>query len=95
MKKPRLLSYFAARAASDRTTDEEELVFHCERREVRLKGRGLARFHDVVIPLLDGQRTRGFGETVRDYLQQELIQHPDAEREAILARADGLLKEME
>jgi exonuclease SbcD len=43
----------------------------------------------------DTPRTRGFAETVRDYLQQELIHHPDADRGAILALADGLLKEME
>jgi exonuclease SbcD len=44
---------------------------------------------------LDGQRTKGFAETVREYLQQELIQHPDTEREAILAIAEGLLKDFE
>jgi exonuclease SbcD len=43
----------------------------------------------------DGPRGKGFAETVRDYLSQELVQHPDAEREAILAIADGLLKDME
>jgi exonuclease SbcD len=43
----------------------------------------------------DGLRTKGFGETVREYLQQELIQHPDAERDAILHIADGLLKDFE
>ena len=40
-----------------------------------------------------GQR-ESFGETVRDYLRQELIQHAEAERDAILAIADGLLKEI-
>lgn len=44
---------------------------------------------------LDGPRTKGFGETVREYLQQELVQHPDGEREAILALADELLKDFE
>jgi exonuclease SbcD len=43
----------------------------------------------------DGPRTKGFGETVRDYLGQELIQHPEADRDAILKLADELLKEME
>ena len=43
----------------------------------------------------DGPRGKGFAETVRDYLSQELVQHPDAEREAILAIADGLLKDFE
>lgn len=44
---------------------------------------------------LDGLRTKGFAETVREYLHQELIQHPDADREAILGLADELLKENE
>lgn len=36
---------------------------------------------------------KGFAETVRDYLGQELIQHDEAERDAILKLADGLLKD--
>lgn len=44
---------------------------------------------------LEMQRTKGFGETVRDYLGEELIQHPEADRDAILKIADELLKEME
>lgn len=43
----------------------------------------------------EGAAGKGFGETVREYLSQELIQHDQAEREAILKIADGLLKEME
>ena len=43
----------------------------------------------------EGLRAKGFGETVREYLGQELIQHPEAERDAIVALADGLLKDME
>ncbi|QJW96243.1 metallophosphoesterase family protein [Frigoriglobus tundricola] len=42
-----------------------------------------------------GGTGKGFGETVRDYLGQELIQHDEVERDAILKIADGLLKEME
>ena len=38
---------------------------------------------------------KGFGETVRDYLSQELIQHDQSEREAILKITDELLKELE
>ena len=40
-------------------------------------------------------RTKGFQETVREYLDQELIQHDDADRESILAIADELLKDMD
>lgn len=47
------------------------------------------------LALLDGPRNRGFAETVRDYLGQELIQHPAAERAAVLGLADELLKEFE
>lgn len=43
----------------------------------------------------EGVTGKGFGETVRDYLSQELIQHDQAEREAILKIADDLLKDME
>lgn len=42
-----------------------------------------------------GAPGKSFGETVRDYLGQELIQHDPAERDAILAIADELLKDME
>lgn len=37
--------------------------------------------------------TKSFEQTVRDYLGQELTNHPEAFREAVLARAEGLLKE--
>jgi DNA repair protein SbcD/Mre11 len=43
----------------------------------------------------EGGLNKSFGETVRDYLSQELIQHDTTERQAILNIADGLLKEME
>jgi exonuclease SbcD len=43
----------------------------------------------------DAGPARGFGETVRDYLAQELTNHAEAERESILALADELLKEFE
>ncbi len=43
----------------------------------------------------EGVGSKSFGETVRDYLGQELIQHDENERQAILNIADGLLKGME
>jgi len=43
----------------------------------------------------EGPGGKGFGETVREYLSQELIQHDQTEREAILKIASELLKEME
>ncbi|HXD86969.1 MAG TPA: exonuclease SbcCD subunit D [Urbifossiella sp.] len=39
----------------------------------------------------DDPRSQGFRETVREYLEQELIQHGDADRDAILAIADELM----
>ena len=36
-----------------------------------------------------------FQNTVRDYLQTELMNHPDEEREALLRLAEGLLLEEE
>jgi exonuclease SbcD len=38
-------------------------------------------------------RGRSFEDTVRDYLRAELVNHPDAERDAVLARAEELMKE--
>ena len=43
----------------------------------------------------DDPRTKGFQETVREYLDRELIQHDDADRESILAIAYELLKNMD
>ncbi len=39
-------------------------------------------------------RSRGFEETVRDYLRLELTNYSDAERDEILARAEALLNEV-
>jgi exonuclease SbcD len=46
-------------------------------------------------PLTIGEAPRGksFEDTVRDYLKAELVNHDDAEREAVLARAEELLRE--
>jgi hypothetical protein len=46
-------------------------------------------------PLTIGEAPRGksFEDTVRDYLKAELVNHADAEREAVLARAEQLLRE--
>jgi exonuclease SbcD len=38
---------------------------------------------------------RSFEDTVRDYLRQELINYPDADREAVLTRAEALIKEVD
>lgn len=40
-------------------------------------------------------RTKSFAETVRDYLRQELTNHADEDREALLAIADGLIEQCE
>ncbi len=48
-------------------------------------------------PLTLGEAPRGksFEETVRDYLKQELTNHPESDRDAILALAETLLKEVQ
>ena len=43
----------------------------------------------------EAERSKSFAQIVRDYLNDELIQHTDAEREAILALADELIAEVE
>jgi DNA repair protein SbcD/Mre11 len=43
----------------------------------------------------DDGTTRSFAETVREYLTTELVQHPEGERDAILAIAEGLMKELD
>ena len=40
-------------------------------------------------------RGRSFEETVRDYLNQELTNHDDARREAVLGLAEELMKEVQ
>jgi hypothetical protein len=40
-------------------------------------------------------RTKSFEDTVRDYLTQELTNHPEALRDAVLARAEALMREVQ
>ena len=40
-------------------------------------------------------RTKSFEDTVRDYLAQELTNHDEEQRVAVLARAEDLLKEVQ
>lgn len=40
-------------------------------------------------------RSRSFAETVRDYLDQELIQHTEEDRDTLLRLADELIQELE
>ena len=49
------------------------------------------RLIDGTLAEPEADRTKGFAETVREYLGQELIQYPDADRDAILALAEDLL----
>jgi DNA repair protein SbcD/Mre11 len=43
----------------------------------------------------DGPVTLSFEETVRSYLRQELVNHPDAFRDAVLARVEALIREVQ
>ena len=47
------------------------------------------------LTVADPGRGKGFEETVRDYLRQELCNHADDERAEVLALAEGLLKEVQ
>jgi exonuclease SbcD len=40
-------------------------------------------------------RTKSFEDTVREYLRQELTNHPEATRDAVLARAEALMREVQ
>ena len=42
----------------------------------------------------EAARTKGFEDTVRDYLSQELMNHPEDIRNDVLARAEALLREV-
>jgi exonuclease SbcD len=43
----------------------------------------------------EANRAKSFEETVRDYLRQELTNHPEAERDALLAGAEALMREVQ
>ncbi|MFO0809607.1 MAG: exonuclease subunit SbcD [Gemmataceae bacterium] len=52
-----------------------------------------ARDLGPTLTLANAPPSRGFAETVREYLTSELANHDDGDREAVLARADDLLTE--
>jgi len=43
----------------------------------------------------EGSRAKSFADTVREYLAQELIQHSEEEKAAILERVEALIQEMD
>jgi exonuclease SbcD len=43
----------------------------------------------------EAARAKSFEDTVRDYLTQELTNHPDATRDAVLRRAEELMREVQ
>jgi exonuclease SbcD len=43
----------------------------------------------------EADRSKGFAETVREYLRTELVNHDEAERDGLLAIADELIKDCE
>jgi DNA repair exonuclease SbcCD nuclease subunit len=47
------------------------------------------------LTLEEASRTKSFEDTVRDYLRQELTNHPDATRQAVLERAEALIREVQ
>src|SRR5262245_11598641 len=57
LRKPLLPSRYFVQSEPPDTTGEEGLYFRSERRQLKLKGRSLRIFRDLVIPLLDGEHT--------------------------------------
>jgi exonuclease SbcD len=46
------------------------------------------------LTLGEADRAKGFEDTVRDYLRQELTNHPDGDRDAVLSLAETLMAEV-
>jgi exonuclease SbcD len=75
----------------------EEILRDLERIFPRWYARHWVEASALDSPLTIGEHSRGksFEETVRDYLRQELLNHPDEDREAILTLAETLMKEVQ
>jgi exonuclease SbcD len=77
--------------------NREETLRELERIFPRWYERQLTESSELGKTLVIGEavRTKSFEDTVRDYLCQELTNHDEALREAVLARAEALLREMQ
>jgi exonuclease SbcD len=75
--------------------NREETLRELERVFPRWYDRELTETGELGRTLVIGEalRTKSFEDTVRDYLRQELTNHDEALREAVLARAEALLRD--
>ena len=78
-------------------TDQlEEVLRELDRIFPRWYARDWQETGALGLPIVVGENnSKSFGDTVRDYLNQELIQHDESERAAILTIAEKLLSERE
>jgi exonuclease SbcD len=76
--------------------NREELLRELDAIFPRWYDRQVTEVNALTGTLVIGETTRnkGFEETVRAYLAQELLNHPDAVRDAVLARAEALMREV-
>src|SRR5579884_3518366 len=75
------------------TDNREEVLRELDRLFPRWYDRNLVEINALDGTLVAGEpaRTRSFQDTVRDYLEQELANHDELLRKAVLARAEGLM----
>jgi exonuclease SbcD len=75
----------------------EEILRKLERAFPKWYARNWTESGALGLPLTTDEagRHKSFEDTVRDYLGQELTNHPDPVRDAVLARAEALLTEMQ
>jgi hypothetical protein len=77
--------------------NREEALRELEEIFPRWYDRQITEANTLVGTLVAGEpvRTKSFEDTVRDYLTQELTNHPEALRDAVLARAEALMREVQ
>jgi exonuclease SbcD len=76
--------------------NREEMLRQLEEIFPRWYDRQITEAGELDEPFHIGEhRPKSFEETVRDYLQQELINHPEDQRNAVLARAEALMREVQ
>jgi exonuclease SbcD len=77
--------------------NREETVRHLEEIFPRWYDRQITEKNALGRSLIVGEpvKVKSFEDTVRDYLMQELTNHPDDLRDAVLARAEALMREVQ
>jgi exonuclease SbcD len=77
--------------------NREEMIRELEEIFPRWYDRQIVEANSLNGTLVIGEaaRAKSFEDTVRDYLGQELTNHPEAVRDAVLARAEALMREVQ